>query len=128
MKLSIIIPTYNRCKLLGEALDSILLQSVTPYEVLVCDDFSSDNTLTYVQARQNDFKQREILLKVFPAESNSGAQVARNRGWNESTGDTLLFMDSDDILADHALHAIQMAFSEQNYDYVYGIVTIQTII
>jgi glycosyltransferase involved in cell wall biosynthesis len=86
---SVIIPTYNRCKLLPEAIDSVLLQDYPAIEIIVIDDGSSDTT-----ARMIAQKYPYVRYLYQP---NQGPASARNRGIAESTGEFIAFLDSDDI-------------------------------
>ncbi|WP_256452011.1 glycosyltransferase family A protein [Methylobacter sp. S3L5C] len=81
-------PTYNRCELLKRALLSVLSQTLLPTEVMVIDDGSTDETSVMID-------------KEFPAvnyyyQENRGVSSARNLGIQQSTGDWLAFLDSDD--------------------------------
>jgi GT2 family glycosyltransferase len=86
---SVIIPTYNRADLLGRAIKSALEQTITPAEVIVVDDGSTDNTAAVVQA----FGNRVRYMRV----PNGGVSRARNAGIAAATGDWVALLDSDDI-------------------------------
>lgn len=88
--ISVVIPAYNRANTIRRCLDSVLAQTVSPLEIIVVDDRSTDETVQIVQ-NYTDPKVRIIIL-----EKNSGAQVARNRGIREAKGDWIAFQDSDD--------------------------------
>lgn len=86
---SVIIPTYNRSATLSRAIQSVLVQTLPAWEIIVVDDGSSDDT-------------RE-LAKTFPQvryhyQVNEGVCAARNKGAEIATGDWLIFLDSDDEL------------------------------
>lgn len=87
---SVIIPTWNRENTIGKAVQSALGQTLSPLEVLICDDGSTDNTFTVIKSF-NDPRVRWIagLRGGRPA-------IPRNRGIRESKGDWLAFLDSDD--------------------------------
>lgn len=89
LRVSAIVPTYNRAALLGETLESILSQSEPPDEVIVVDDGSTDDTQSVVR---NCFPQAQYLRIA-----NSGAPVARNAGAAQASGSWLWFCDSDDL-------------------------------
>lgn len=86
--ISIVIPTFNRISLLKRALESIYKQSNSNYEVIVIDDGSTDKTA-------------EMIAEFFPKvryfyQANRGVSAARNMGIEQSKGEWLAFLDSDD--------------------------------
>ncbi|GAA6198642.1 hypothetical protein NBRC116598_40870 [Pseudophaeobacter arcticus] len=88
--ISVIIPTYNRAGSIGAAIRSVLYQSLTPDEVIVIDDGSDDETESVVA------EIKSPMIRYIRQE-NAGANVARNRGVEESRNDFVAFHDSDDI-------------------------------
>jgi len=88
--ISVIIPTFNRAKTIARSMDSVLLQTFSPMEIIVVDDGSTDDTMTVMQ------NYRDTRIKYLRLASNQGAQNARIRGIQESQGDFLAFLDSDD--------------------------------
>jgi hypothetical protein len=86
---SIVIPTYNRARLLEETLESVFAQEFTDYEVLVVDDGSTDDTPA-VLAR---YGERVRGLR----QENQGQGTARNLGIQHATGSYVVFLDSDDV-------------------------------
>lgn len=89
-KVSIIIPTYNRAKLIKKSVDSILNQTYDNIEVIVVDDCSTDNTKEVIK------KIKDERVKYIKLKKNSGACVARNTGIKAATGKYISFNDSDD--------------------------------
>ncbi len=87
---SIIIATFNREKLLKEAIESVLVQTYSDYELLIIDDGSIDNTQTMVQSFDSP-KIKYIYQK------NKGRSAARNVGLNLAKGKYITFLDSDDL-------------------------------
>ena len=87
MKISVVIPTYNRYKVLKRALTSVFAQTYTNYEVIVIDDGSTDNSFDI----QKDFP----TLRYFYQE-NSGVSSARNLGIKKANFEWIAFLDSDD--------------------------------
>ncbi|HEY9644827.1 MAG TPA: glycosyltransferase family A protein [Chroococcidiopsis sp.] len=85
---SVIIPVYNREAYVGDAIRSVLGQTVPPAEVIVVDDGSSDRSAEIIQSFGPPVR--------YVAQANSGAAVARNRGVDLATGELLAFLDSDD--------------------------------
>ncbi len=86
---SVIIPTYNRGWILKEAIDSVLDQDYTDFELIVVDDGSTDDTVEILDAYGFDV----IVLK----QNNQGVSAARNRGIEASRAQFIAFLDSDDI-------------------------------
>ncbi len=86
---SIIIPTYNRIRLLREALDSVHHQTFNDYEVIVVDDGSTEPIVEAVR----DHPARPKLIR----QQRRGPAAARNRGIKEALADTVAFLDSDDL-------------------------------
>ncbi len=95
---SIIIPTFNREKLLDETLASVVAQTYRPIEIVVVDDGSTDNTPSVVDWWQQSCSQHSDTAIRYFHQSNSGVGSARNRGLIESRGEFIQFLDSDDIL------------------------------
>ena len=89
MKVSVIIPTFNRKDFIVEAIESVLKQSVKPYEVIVVDDGSQDGT--------GDLIKKKFADIVYIYQENKGVSAARNRGIKEAKGDYIALLDSDDL-------------------------------
>ncbi len=107
-KISIIIPTFNRAKLLERSLQSILDQDYKEWEVIIIDNFSSDNTEQIV----TDLKNERIIYKKF---DNSGSIAkARNEAIKISTGNYIAFLDSDDWWKPHKLRKCLDTFKNNN--------------
>jgi glycosyltransferase involved in cell wall biosynthesis len=87
LKISVIIPTFNRAHTLKRAIDSVLCQTYAPHEIIVIDDGSTDNTSELLTHYQN--------LKVIKTE-NQGVSLARNLGIQAASGEWIAFLDSDD--------------------------------
>ncbi|NBU82584.1 MAG: glycosyltransferase family 2 protein, partial [Flavobacteriaceae bacterium] len=90
---TIVIPSYNRAHIVGRAIESVLNQSYSDFEIIVVDDGSTDNTkevvCQFLDSRINYFFQE-----------NSGVSAARNTGSKLAKGDYLVFLDSDDYVND----------------------------
>jgi glycosyltransferase involved in cell wall biosynthesis len=87
MKISIIIPTYNRAKLLERAIISVLSQTYQEYELIVVDDGSEDETKEVCERFQNVH---------YLYQENRGVSSARNRGVVHAKYEWIAFLDSDD--------------------------------
>lgn len=100
MKISVIIPSYNRAHLLPRAIKSVLAQSYQDWELVVVDDGSIDDTASVMQ---EFIDPRVTYLKL---EKNEGVSAARNRGVAIATGEWVSFLDSDDAYLPDALATI----------------------
>ena len=89
---SIILPTYNRCSLLSESIQSILDQTYTYFELIIIDDGSTDDT-KYIVTKFNDSRIKYIYQK------NQGRSNARNNAILISRGEFITFLDDDDLYA-----------------------------
>ncbi|UCH20443.1 MAG: glycosyltransferase [Deltaproteobacteria bacterium] len=98
---SVIIPTYNRSGMLTEAIDSVLAQDFTDFELIVVDDGSTDDTPRILKAYG-------AKIKVI-AQRSAGVSAARNRGIAASSGRFIAFLDSDDLWLPNKL-TIQIDF------------------
>jgi len=95
--ISICIPSYNREKFISDAVNSALNNSYDNYEVLVCDDGSTDNSVSILK------KFSDIKLKVI-RKPHTNAPDTRNTLIENAKGDYILWLDSDDILEKDALN------------------------
>ena len=103
---SVIIPTWNRSKTIIRAIDSALFQTITPLEVIVCDDGSTDDTLFKIKNRYpNSLKRKK--LKIIK-DSHKGVSKARNNGLSAAKGNYFAYLDSDNQW--HCDHLIYLAF------------------
>ncbi|HYH62914.1 MAG TPA: glycosyltransferase family 2 protein, partial [Solirubrobacterales bacterium] len=112
-EVSVVVPSFNRWPLLSRALASVLAQSGVNFEVLVVDDFSSDETPERLAAVEDP------RLRVIRQESNMGVARARNRGIELARGAWVAFLDDDDFWAptrlEEHLRAIEAAGASWGY-------------
>lgn len=87
---SVIIPTFNRAGLIGRAIKSVLAQTYSNFEIIVIDDCSLDNTVDVVGSVV------DARIKFIRHSVNKGPAASRNTGLNNSRGDFITFLDSDD--------------------------------
>ena len=88
MKISVIIPTNKRKKTLARAIQSVINQSLSPFEILIVDDGSNDGTEEWVK---DNFQNIKYIYQ-----NNHGVSSARNIGIENAYGDWVAFLDSDD--------------------------------
>lgn len=87
---SVIMPTWNRAQIISQAIQSVLDQSYTNWELIICDDDSDDNTELVVKGITDN------RIKYYKLSKNNGA-VARNHGIKYAKGAIIAFLDSDNI-------------------------------
>lgn len=90
-KVSIIIPVFNPGNLLYDCLDSVINQSLKEIEIICVNDGSTDDSINVLEY----YAKNDNRIKVFH-QMNQGAGTARNKGIENSTGEYILFLDSDD--------------------------------
>ena len=93
---SVIVPTHNRARLIGEMLGSLGAQTHRPLEVIVSDDGSTDDTRAVVERLLAGLREREVSCQYLSNPKVNG-NYARNRGLERAHGEHLLFIDSDDV-------------------------------
>jgi glycosyltransferase involved in cell wall biosynthesis len=91
---SVIIPSFNRARLIGETIDSILAQTAAPAEVIVVDDGSTDDTAAVIRGFGARVRYHRVEAKDF---RNIGPSAARNLGVSLATSPWIAFCDSDDL-------------------------------
>ena len=104
---SIIIPSYNRANHLPKAIESVLVQSFTDWELIIVDDGSTDNTSDVVSS-YNDPRIKYIY------QENAERSAARNNGIRNAKGEWICFLDSDDVYAPNHLQVISEYVEKEN--------------
>lgn len=99
--ISIIIPVYNTEKYLGRCINSVLNSTYKNFEILLIDDGSKDHSLAICRK----YCDRDWRIRVFTQE-NQGVSAARNKGIEESRGEWIVFVDSDDFISSDFLAMI----------------------
>lgn len=111
---SIIIPTYNRAHLIGETLDSVLVQTYTNWECIVVDDGSTDETdklLVEYCAKDKRFKYHHR-----PKDRPKGANACRNYGFELCNGEYVNWFDSDDLMTiDFLMVKVSILMKSKNH-------------
>ena len=114
-KVSIITPVYNAEKFILATINSVISQTDNDWELIIIDDFSSDNTLKILES----FMCIDSRIKLVRLDHNSGAAVARNKGIEYAKGRYVAFLDSDDQWLPNKLEK-QISFMEKNqYPFTY---------
>ena len=92
MRVSVVVATYGRAAMLTRLLDAIAMQELdAPFEVVVVDDASPDDTQLVLEARRQD----PYALVTLCQARNGGPAAARNRGWRAARGELVCFTDDD---------------------------------
>lgn len=115
IKVSVIIPTYNRCSTILKSVESVLGQSYENLECIIVDDGSDDGTEDMIRGIKDE---RIIYIKN---NVRLGAAKSRNIGCKYATGSVIGFNDSDDIWKKHKLSIqLEVLFQNVNYGMVYS--------
>lgn len=114
---SVIIPVCNAENYLGVCLGSLLIQTLTNFEVIVVDDCSTDDSVAVAESYLETFGGR---LKILTLEKNTGSgAVPRNIGLEYASGEYVYFADADDLLIDTALETLCNYAETYQVDVVY---------
>ena len=112
MQVSVVIPTYYRMKDVDECLDSIIVQTKLPKEVLVIDNAKDSETENLIKEKKNEFKKRNVILEYIRNERENSLAIAQNIGIENATGDIVLILDSDVILDKNYIREILKVYKE----------------
>ena len=112
---SVIIPTYNRARLLPQALDSVLAQTYGDFEIIIVDDGSNDDTRTVIEPYLGRSNARYFY------QDNQKQAAARNLGIKKAEGEYIAFLDSDDMWAPRKLEfQVKMLENHEEMGMVYS--------
>lgn len=106
--ISIIIPAFNSENFIKDTLESVLLQSISNWELIIVDDGSTDNTLNLIE----NYANKDSRIRVL-SQKNRGVSNARNWGLTRAKGEFIAFLDSDDFY--HKDFLQEMSFSLINH-------------
>ena len=98
IKVSVIIPIYNVEKYLKKCLDSVIHQTLNEIEIICIDDCSTDDSLLIIE----EYAKIDSRLKIIKNNVNKGVSASRNLGIQESKGEYIAFLDSDDFIDETA--------------------------
>lgn len=116
-RVSVILPTFNRARFLGEAMASIESQILSDIELIVVDDGSTDETATLVRRAA----ATAPFAVSYVHQANAGAYAARNTGLERASGEFIAFYDSDDLWLPHHLSRCVAALdASPDVDWVYA--------
>ena len=113
MLFSIIMPFYNVEDYLAEAIESVLEQTYSHFELIIVNDGSTDNSLTIAQ----NYLVKDPRVQLI-SQKNQGQSTARNAGIKLAKGDYIYFMDSDDWILKETLQEVHEKLKIKKYDVV----------
>ena len=91
MRFSVIIPLYNKVPYIRKALESVLAQTYTDYELIIVDDGSTDGSAEIAEAFLQELPASRLLKQ-----KNAGVSATRNNGFSVSSAEYIAFLDADD--------------------------------
>ena len=92
--ISVVVPLYNKERAVIDTIQSVLNQTIFPYEIIIVDDGSTDNSLNVVRKRISELENERIRVIH---KKNGGVSSARNRGIKEAKGEYVALLDGDDL-------------------------------
>ena len=110
---SVIVPVYNVENYLGEAIESVLKQTLQQFEIILVNDGSTDSSLEICKKHLTLDKRIKLI-----DQENSGVSIARNKGLEISSGEYVFFMDSDDTLHEQFLSTSYKVANQSKIDLV----------
>ncbi len=113
-KISVIIPVYNTEAHLSKCLDSVLMQTLNDFEIIIINDGSPDNSQEIIDKYKTLYGNKIVAQ----SQENAGQSCARNNGIAIASGEYIAFVDSDDYLAPHAFEKTYSYATENALDIV----------
>jgi glycosyltransferase involved in cell wall biosynthesis len=116
--ISIVTPSFNQASFIGEALESVRLQSADNYEHLVIDGMSTDGTIDLLRNQATNRKQKNVM---WISERDSGQSEALNKGFRQAKGEIIGWLNSDDRYRAGCFKYVVQAFEDNpEVDIFYG--------
>ena len=109
--ISVLLPVYNAVKYVGIAIESVLNQSFKDFELIICEDRSTDMTWQIIEL----YVKKDRRIKLFRNEKNLGIAENRNKLISLASGNYIVWQDADDVSMPYRLE-LQYQFMEQNPD------------
>ncbi|AHM58641.1 glycosyl transferase family 2 [Flammeovirgaceae bacterium 311] len=112
--ISIIIPCFNRERFITDTIESVLSQTYSNWELIVVDDGSTDNSIKILKS----YSEKDERISYFERlRLPKGAPTCRNIGVENARGEYIIYLDSDDILAEYCLERRRSAIKDTTYDF-----------
>ena len=115
MKVSIVIPVYNKAEYISDCLESLLQQDFDDFEIVAVNDGSTDDSGKICDEKATE----DTPIRVIHTE-NGGVTAARRKGVEQAKGDYIMFVDADDKLLPNAIKTLYKAIVDSNADEVIG--------
>lgn len=114
---SIIMPAFNRRKIISNAIDSVLNQYFKNYEIIIVDDGSNDNSEEFIKEKYLKFFKKN-KIKYFKI-NHQGVSAARNIGLNHASGNVIAYLDSDNQWNSKYLNTMLLDLDSKDYHCAY---------
>lgn len=111
---SVVVAAYNAEAHISECIESILRQTYTNWELIICDDCSTDRTVEIVEA----YQKREPRIKLLQNKENMRAGASRNKCIEISQGKFVMIQDADDVCAEDRMEKLVDRIQKGNMDFV----------
>lgn len=113
--ISIVMPAYNCEKYVSESIKSVINQTHKNWELIVINDGSMDNTLSVI----SKIAIKDSRIRILNNSSNMGVSETRNRGIEQSNGNWIAFLDSDDVWETSKLEKQVDLANEKNAEFIF---------
>lgn len=119
LKFTVVTVALNAENVIKKTIESVLHQTLAPYEYIIIDGGSTDNTLKIINLYDDLFKKRNIIYKII-SEKDNGIYDAMNKGITNSKGDFTSFLNAGDWYEKNALENINSHYNKEWFDLTYG--------
>ena len=110
--ISVIVPLFNNERFISKCIDSLLEQTYANFEIIIVDDGSTDNSLNIAR----EYESKDARIKCLTCQRKTGVSGARNEGIENSKGDYLCFIDSDDYVSKYYIESMITAIKHTGAD------------
>ncbi|MDC7706298.1 glycosyltransferase family 2 protein [Vogesella indigofera] len=112
---SVIMPAFNAEKTIAASIDSVLMQTMGDWELIICDDKSTDNTVAIIEK----YAATDLRVRLVDNHYEKSAAGARNSAIDHSSGRYIAFLDSDDLWHDQKLEKQLVFMKKHNVAFCY---------
>ncbi len=119
LKISVITVTFNSSKTVADTIRSVLSQTYPPYEYIIVDGGSTDDTVAIAEGFRKDLEDKGISLKII-SEPDNGIYDAMNKGIKASAGEMIGMINSDDWYEPEALFTVADEYAKEPFDLFYA--------